>query len=70
MSDLMAMVLAGGRVDDLSVLTLVRAKAALPFGGLYRIIDFPLSNLMHSISRCWYTFAISTGFTYRAHRGW
>lgn len=43
-----AMILAGGRVDELSVLTFFRPKAAVPFGGLYRVIDFPLSNLMHS----------------------
>lgn len=42
------MILAGGRVDDLGVLTFFRPKAGLPFGGLYRIIDFPMSNLMHS----------------------
>jgi glucose-1-phosphate adenylyltransferase len=42
------MVLAGGRVDDLGVLTFFRPKSAMPFGGLYRIIDFPMSNLMHS----------------------
>lgn len=48
MREVIALVLAGGRVDELSVLTMNRAKAALPFGGLYRIIDFPLSNLMHS----------------------
>jgi glucose-1-phosphate adenylyltransferase len=42
------MILAGGRVDELSVLTLFRPKAAVPFGGFYRIIDFALSNLMHS----------------------
>jgi len=42
------MILAGGRVDDLGVLTLARPKSAMPFGGLYRIIDFSLSNLMHS----------------------
>jgi len=40
-----ALVLAGGRVGELSVLTLERPKAALPFGGHFRIIDFPLSNL-------------------------
>lgn len=39
------MVLAGGRVGELSVLTLERPKAALPFGGHFRIVDFPLSNL-------------------------
>ncbi len=48
MSRIVAFVLAGGRVDELSVLTHLRPKATVPFGGLYRIIDFPLSNLMHS----------------------
>lgn len=43
-----AMILAGGRVDELSVLTLHRPKSALPFGGTYRVIDFALSNLMHA----------------------
>lgn len=43
-----AMVLAGGRVGELSVLTLARPKSAMPFGGHYRIIDFALSNLMHA----------------------
>lgn len=43
-----AMILAGGRVGELSVLTLARPKSAMPFGGHYRIIDFPLSNLMHA----------------------
>lgn len=42
------MILAGGRVDDLLVLTIKRPKSALPFGGIYRIIDFALSNMMHS----------------------
>ncbi len=44
----LALILAGGRVDELSVLTFFRPKAAVPFGGLYRVIDFPVSNLMHS----------------------
>ncbi len=48
MKKTLAMILAGGRVDELSVLTLYRPKSALPFGGMYRVIDFPLSNLMHS----------------------
>jgi len=42
------MVLAGGRVDELNVLTYYRPKSAVPFGGFARVIDFPLSNLMHS----------------------
>ena len=48
MRNVLAMILAGGRVDELSVLTVSRPKSAVPFGGMYRVIDFPLSNLMHS----------------------
>lgn len=48
MPRLVAMVLAGGRAGELSVLTLDRPKAAMPFAGHFRIIDFPLSNLMHA----------------------
>ncbi len=42
------MILAGGASPGLSVLTEVRAEAALPFGGKYRIIDFTLSNCVNS----------------------
>lgn len=42
------MILAGGRVDELNVLTCYRPKSAVPFGGFARVIDFPLSNLMNS----------------------
>jgi glucose-1-phosphate adenylyltransferase len=45
---IIGMVLAGGRVDELSVLTAKRPKAALPIWGQYRIIDFALSNMMHA----------------------
>jgi glucose-1-phosphate adenylyltransferase len=48
MKNVLAMILAGGRVDELDVLTFSRPKSVLPFGGLYRIIDFPMSNLMRS----------------------
>ncbi|NIR48302.1 glucose-1-phosphate adenylyltransferase [candidate division KSB1 bacterium] len=48
MKNVLALILAGGRVDELSVLTLTRPKSTVPFGGMYRVIDFPLSNLMHS----------------------
>ncbi len=48
MKNILAMILAGGRVDELDVLTFLRPKSVLPFGALYRIIDFPMSNLMNS----------------------
>ena len=45
---ILALMLAGGRVDELDVLTYFRPKSVLPFGAFYRIIDFPMSNLMNS----------------------
>ncbi|MDD3845246.1 MAG: sugar phosphate nucleotidyltransferase [Syntrophorhabdaceae bacterium] len=48
MAQVLAMILAGGRVGELDVLTFFRPKSVLPYGGLYRVIDFPMSNLMHS----------------------
>lgn len=43
-----AMLLAGGQGSRLYSLTKKRAKPAVPFGGKYRIIDFPLSNCINS----------------------
>ena len=43
-----AMLLAGGQGSRLYVLTGAMAKPAVPFGGKYRIIDFPLSNCSNS----------------------
>lgn len=43
-----AMILAGGQGSRLGILTRNVAKPAVPFGGKYRIIDFPLSNCSHS----------------------
>ena len=43
-----AMLLAGGQGSRLGVLTHQTAKPAIPFGGKYRIIDFPLSNCANS----------------------
>ncbi len=46
--DTAALVLAGGRGSRLKALTQWRAKPAVPFGGKFRIIDFPLSNCVNS----------------------
>src|SRR6267378_5815877 len=46
--DTLALILAGGRGTRLKQLTLWRAKPAVPFGGKFRIIDFPLSNCINS----------------------
>ena len=43
-----AMLLAGGQGSRLGLLTKTVAKPAVPFGGKYRIIDFPLSNCSNS----------------------
>jgi glucose-1-phosphate adenylyltransferase len=68
----LALVLAGGRGSRLMALTDQLAKPAVPFGGQFRIIDFPLSNCLNSGVR-----RISVITQYRAHelirhleRGW
>ena len=68
----LALILAGGRGTRLKDLTNWRAKPAVPFGGKFRIIDFPLSNCMNSGIR-----RISVLTQYKAHsliqhiqRGW
>jgi glucose-1-phosphate adenylyltransferase len=48
MTDVFAMVLAGGEGKRLAPLTADRAKPAVPFGGVYRLIDFALSNLVNA----------------------
>lgn len=46
--NVLAIILAGGAGERLQPLTQYRAKPAVPFGGKYRIIDFTLSNCLHS----------------------
>ncbi|MBL1353420.1 MAG: glucose-1-phosphate adenylyltransferase [Zetaproteobacteria bacterium] len=67
-----ALVLAGGKGSRLKALTEWRAKPAVPFGGKFRIIDFPLSNCINSGIR-----KISVITQYKSHslqrhlqRGW
>jgi len=47
-TNVLAVILAGGRGARLEPLTRDRAKPAVPFGGAYRIIDFTLSNCYNS----------------------
>ncbi|MDH3608513.1 MAG: sugar phosphate nucleotidyltransferase, partial [Gammaproteobacteria bacterium] len=68
----LALILAGGRGSRLLNLTEWRAKPAVPFGGKFRIIDFPLSNCVNSDIR-----QIAVLTQYKAHslirhiqRGW
>jgi glucose-1-phosphate adenylyltransferase len=47
-SSILTLILAGGEGERLSILSQVRAKPGVPFGGKYRIIDFALSNTVNS----------------------
>ncbi len=50
----LALILAGGKGGRLGLLTENKAKPVMPFGGFYRLIDFALSNCLHSgISDVW-----------------
>jgi glucose-1-phosphate adenylyltransferase len=68
----LAMVLAGGRGERLYPLTRDRAKPAVPFGAIYRIIDFTLSNCLHSSLRRIYALTQykSTSLNRHIQLGW
>jgi len=48
LGDTLAIVMAGGQGERLYPLTRDRGKPAVPFGGIYRVIDFTLSNCLNS----------------------
>lgn len=68
----MAVIMAGGRGTRLGELTATRAKPATPFGGKFRIIDFPLSNCVNSGIR--QVFVLTQykahSLIQHIHRGW
>ena len=68
----MAVILAGGEGERLSILSSVRAKPAVPFGGRYRIIDFVLSNMHNSGIRAIYVLTQYKAQSLVEHvqRGW
>jgi glucose-1-phosphate adenylyltransferase len=68
----LALVLAGGRGERLGALTDWRTKPAVPFGGKFRIIDFTLSNCLHSGVRkvCVLTQYKSHSLIQHVMRGW
>lgn len=68
----LALVLAGGRGERLGPLTDWRTKPAVPFGGKFRIIDFTLSNCLHSAIRkvCVLTQYKSHSLIQHLMRGW
>lgn len=48
MASAFAMIMGGGASESLNILTEIRAEPAVPFGGKFRLIDFPLSNCVNS----------------------
>ncbi len=72
MREVLTFVLAGGRGERLDPLTRDRAKPAVPFGGIYRIIDFTLSNCINSGLRKIYVLTQYKSFSLQKHllAGW
>src|SRR3989344_8070539 len=72
MKKLLTFVLAGGKGERLAPLTRDRAKPAVPFGGIYRIIDFTLSNCINSGLRKVYVLIQYKSFSLQKHilAGW
>ncbi|MCB1949135.1 sugar phosphate nucleotidyltransferase, partial [Nitrosomonas sp.] len=70
--NIIALILAGGRGTRLKQMTDWRAKPAVPFGGKFRIIDFPLSNCVNSGVRqiCVLTQYKAQSLIRHIQRGW
>src|SRR3989338_5065118 len=72
MREVLTFILAGGKGERLNPLTRDRAKPAVPFGGIYRIIDFTLSNCINSGLRRIYVLIQYKSFSLQKHilSGW
>ncbi len=72
MREVLTFILAGGKGERLDPLTRDRAKPAVPFGGIYRIIDFTLSNCVNSGLRRIYVLIQYKSFSLQKHilAGW
>ncbi|MFA5261512.1 MAG: glucose-1-phosphate adenylyltransferase, partial [Candidatus Omnitrophota bacterium] len=72
MRGILTYILAGGKGERLNPLTRDRAKPAVPFGGIYRIIDFTLSNCINSGLRRIYILIQYKSFSLQKHvlAGW
>ncbi len=72
MRSVLTFILAGGKGERLDPLTRDRAKPAVPFGGIYRIIDFTLSNCVNSGLRRIYVLIQYKSFSLQKHllSGW
>ncbi len=70
--DVLTFILAGGKGERLNPLTRDRAKPAVPFGGIYRIVDFTLSNCVNSGLRRIYILIQYKSFSLQKHllAGW
>lgn len=72
MREVLTFILAGGKGERLNPLTRDRAKPAVPFGGIYRIIDFTLSNCVNSGLRRIFVLIQYKSFSLQKHllAGW
>ncbi len=72
MREILTFIMAGGKGERLDPLTRDRAKPAVPFGGIYRIIDFTLSNCINSGLRRIYVLIQYKSFSLQKHilSGW
>ena len=68
----LGMILAGGRGNRLRPLTDYRSKPSVPFGGVYRIVDFVLSSFVNSGIKSIYVLTQfkSQSLTEHLHRAW